>query len=174
MTPDEEIHCSIGSLLVLLQSAERLMNLTMTWVLRDTAIRTIEDIMRLEKENRKKTLGQFFSKLRQSFHVNAKFDALLTDFLNDRNLFVHSLITKFDLGTETGRITAHEFIAKLSSEATLVLKIFSAFVQRWITATGGEPALRDSSASFYASDFYQSLEADILPYVDVLVRPKDA
>jgi hypothetical protein len=173
MTPDEEVHCSIGSLLVLLQSAEKAMNFVMTWVLRDTTVRTIDDIMRLEKANQKKTLGQFFFKLRQSFHVNAKFDALLTDFLEDRNLFIHSLVAEFDFETETGRNAVHEFIRKLSSETMLVLKVFSAFTQRWITTVGGEATIRSDATKFYDSEFYKSLEADILPYIDAFIQPKE-
>src|ERR1043166_3384454 len=129
MTEDEELIYLMGTILILLQAAEKVINLAMTWVLRDESVKTIDDIMRLNGEHRKKTLGFFFQRLRRTFNVNTTFNDLLKRFLTNRNLFIHNLsdVPGFDLDTEDGRKIAEEFLIKFNHDTTLVLKIFTAF-----------------------------------------------
>jgi hypothetical protein len=176
MTEDEELIYLMGTILILLQAAEKVINLAMTWVLRDESVRTIDDIMQLNGEHRKKTLGFFFNRLRRIFSVNTKFNDLLERFLTTRNLFIHSLsdVPGFNLDTEDGRKIAEQFLVQFNHDTMLVLKIFAAFTQDWLLRTGADKEIRADVPSFYKSDFYKSVDQEILPYLDVFLARKTA
>lgn len=175
MTRDEELVYLMGTLLLLLQSVEVQVNIVMTRVLCEDSIRTIDDIMQLEAANRRRTLGQLLRDLRTRFHVNATFEKLLVDFLEHRNIFIHRLsdVPGFNLDTKNGQDVAEQFLRKLNGEAMTVSKIFAAFTQHWLETTEIDETIREVESDFYNSDFYRSLDADILPYVGKLVKRKE-
>src|SRR5947207_15392683 len=88
---DKEVLMTIGVALLLLQATEKVIRLCMTFVLQKTSSLTLESLLGQEDSERTKTLGYFLAQLRKRTDLDAEFDALLTDFLRNRNDFIHDL-----------------------------------------------------------------------------------
>jgi hypothetical protein len=106
-----------------------------------------------------KTLGALLRALRDRVSVDTDFDSLLTDFLHERNRFVHRLFTEEGFGInelkDAPRI--REFVDSLTHRTTIVLAAFHAFIEVWAEEhdlSDGEnafqkaPALREMIAHF--------------------------
>ena len=97
----QEVLATIGATLLLVQSAEKIVQGCMRWTLPRQGITTLEDLERQTAEEAKKTLGYFLDQLRRRAAVEELFDADLKEFLEKRNTFVHHLSSVADLNLET-------------------------------------------------------------------------
>jgi hypothetical protein len=87
----KEVLEAMGVALFMLQSAEKVIRLCTTFVLQKSSPLTLDLLQQQEESERAKTLGYFLSELRKRVSVHESFDSLLTDFLNNRNDFIHDL-----------------------------------------------------------------------------------
>jgi hypothetical protein len=71
--------------------------------------------------------------LRKRSDLDANFDELLVQFLDDRNMFVHDIdgVPDFDIRSEAGIKAAHQFLKRLINGAEEILKIFTALTYAW-------------------------------------------
>ena len=124
---------SIGPMLIRLQATERVINLALTFVFPRNVRLTLEDLEKQQREERKKTIGFFFSELRKRVELDESFDRLLQDFLDYRNTFIHKLqdVPGWDLETEQGTRIAEEFVSRLASLNETVLFSFCGFLRAW-------------------------------------------
>lgn len=127
----KEILQAMGIALVSLQAAEKIIRLTMTFVLPKSEELTIDLLKEQEEAERTKTFGYFLSQLRKRANIHESFDGFLKDFLANRNDFIHDLsrVPSWDFaadGTE-----ARKFVHKLIWQTEKVMKIFSALIMAW-------------------------------------------
>jgi len=87
----KEVLAAMGVALIMLQAAEKLIRLCLTFVIQKSDSLTLDLLIDQEEAERKKTLGYFLTELHKRADIHEEFDALLSDFLKNRNDFVHDL-----------------------------------------------------------------------------------
>jgi hypothetical protein len=131
----DDIISMTGATLILLQIVEEQIKVCCTAIPVKSLNITSEDFLSPDPRRRKNTLGQLARSLKESSIFDRDFEARLTRFVNDRNLFIHSwwteqsrrsksnshLPTKDELG-ET-----YEFTRLLMREAVYIRNIFRGF-----------------------------------------------
>ena len=129
----EKILISMGITLLLLQTTEKAINFCMTFVFQKESPLTLEKLEKQEIEEQKKTLGYFLAELRKRADLDPKFDQMLRDFLDRRNIFIHQLseVRGLDFSTPEGRQIAEQFIGKLAGLTQSVFYIFVGFIRAW-------------------------------------------
>lgn len=162
----KEILQQMGAALVMLQTAEKVIRLTMTFVLPRSAGLTIDLLKDQEEAERTKTIGYFLSQLRKRADVHEAFDALLKDFLKNRNDFIHdfSRVSGWDLfadGTE-----ARKFLRELIWETETVMKVFLALIMAWQKEIGMEEAPPPDH------EWFSDVETNYKPLVDEFFKAK--
>ena len=103
----------------------------MTFVLPKSEQLTIDLLKEQEEVERTKTLGYFLSQLRKRTNVHESFDALLKDFLKNRNDFIHDLSRVPGWDFTADGIETRKFVHKLIWQTEKVMKIFSALIMAW-------------------------------------------
>lgn len=123
----------MGVALLLVQNAERVIRLCMTVVLPKQASITLDSLQQQEESERRKTIGYFLSELRGRANIDEGFDLLLTDFLKNRNDFVHDLsrVPAWGLRTPEQSAAALQFVHMLIRQTDGVLKVFAGLVLAW-------------------------------------------
>lgn len=168
--PQRDVLVAIGVALLMIQTTERVIKLCMTFVLQRSNPLTLEALERQKKEERKKTLGYFLGELRKRADLDEKFDALLEEFLERRNVLVHDFGERdeFSLNTPAGLASANVFVHDLIRKAEEVLKVFVGLVQAWQEQTGIGPGNPKGEA------FFNEIEAAYKPLVnDLFFRKSD-
>ena len=168
--PQRDVLVAIGVALLMIQTTERVIKLCMTFVLQRSNPLTLETLERQKKEERKKTLGYFLSELRKRTDLDDKFDALLEQFLEKRNVLVHDFGERdeFSLNTPAGLAGANEFIRDLIQITEEVLKVFVGLVLAWQEQTGIGPE------NVKGQSFFEEIEAAYKPLVnEVFFRKSD-
>ena len=132
MDSREEAWMRIGLLLCLLQHAEHLINVSLSWVFVDQPV-ALEQIAFFESSKQKKTFGALLQALRERVSIDDDFDSFLTAFLQDRNRFVHRLFTErgYNINELDDVPRIREFVDSLSHRSSIVLAAFHAFVEIW-------------------------------------------
>ena len=162
----------MGVILIAVQSAEETINFALTFVFQGEERLTLEKLERIEAAERSGTLGRLLKQLRERVELSPEFDVLLTQFLSDRNTFIHRIleVPGFDLSTREGRNAATAFLSRFFSETKEVLHVFWAFIRAWqeqLHEKGyGVPGIFDQPWPFT-----EDVER-ILPLVETLVRAK--
>jgi len=159
---------AMGVALLQIQAAEKVIRLTMTFILPKSEQLTIDLLKEQEEAERTKTLGYFLSQLHKRTNVHESFDALLKDFLKNRNDFIHDLsrVPGWDFtadGTE-----AREFVHKLIWQTEKVMKIFSALIMAWQEQIG----MVDAPPPDH--EWFTDVEKTYKPLIDELFYAKDA
>jgi hypothetical protein len=144
----------MASCLLQLQTIERMIGLTITFVLQKSNMTPKTLLEQAEKES-KRTLGYFLKELQKRADVHPGFGSTLRRFLKQRNTFVHDLtdIPGSDLETEKGREIAARFLMELAQISNQVLFTFSALTRRWLKETKlnvkyDHPMLREIDEAF--------------------------
>jgi hypothetical protein len=169
MTKDEEVLLLIGSLLINIQSAERIIDVSIAWALADHSLKTTDDLFRLEEGQRRRTIGQLFSHIKKNNELDENVNLLFERFLDHRNIFVHRLrdVPGFDLDTTEGLKAAQSFLTTVVFETQTVIEVFSVFIHQKIEAEGLLPEMSKKYSSYY--DRYVG---DLLPFADIIRKPK--
>lgn len=154
--------------MLLLQTAEKVIRLCATFVFPKKSPVTLELLQQQEEAERTKTLGYFLSELRKRVSVHESFDALLKDFLKNRNDFIHDLsrVPTWDIETPETAIEAKQFVFKLIQQTEEVLKVFSGVVLAWQEQVGfsGPPTPNH--------EWFSEVEKTYKPLVDHLFYAK--
>lgn len=164
----KEVLEAMGVALLMLQAAEKIIRLCMTFVIQKSDSLTIDVLIEQEEAERKKTIGYFLSELRKRAEVHESFDGLLSDFLNNRNDFVHDLsrVENWDLRSVAGSKEARRFVDKLIWQTDQVIKVFSGLVMAWQEQTG------ISNTPIPDNEWFAEVGRAYKPSVDLLFNAK--
>lgn len=126
----ERVLIEIGKALLLCQVVEQRLNILVHYVFRDSSLSAIEI---LRDTRRKHTLGPLIEKLSKRVIVHPDFDALLSDFLEHRNTFIHNLIRlpEFELESESGRESSLKLVTGLLTEGNAIIAVTKVHVERF-------------------------------------------
>ena len=152
-----EVLETMGVALLLLQNAERVIRLCMTVVLQKQPL-TLDVLQQQEEAERNKTIGYFLSELRKRATIDETFDALLKEFLKNRNDFVHDLsrVPSWSLRTPEEAAQSREFVHCLIQQTEEVLKILVGLIAAWQEQVGSPEPLLPSHEWFSEIDeFYK-------------------
>lgn len=163
MTPQQrDTLVAMSVALLLIQSAERVIRLCMTFVLQKSSPLTLEVLERQRKEERRKTLGYFLGELRKRADLDPGFDAVLEEFLEKRNVLVHEFgaMDEYSLNTDAGLAAANTFLQRTIGIAELVVKVFIGLTQAWQEQTGMQVDAATEDA------FFRDVERSYKPFVN--------
>lgn len=169
MTPRQrDTLVAMAVALLLIQSAERVIRLCMTFVLQRSTPLTLEVLERQKKEERRKTLGYFLGELRKRVDLERGFDALLDEFLEKRNTLVHDFggMDQYSLNTEAGLAAANAFLHRMIQVTESVLKVLIGLTQAWQEQIGMPP---DATPDH---PFFTEIEEQYKPLVNEIFVPK--
>ena len=159
----------MGMTLMFLQTTEKAINFCMTFVFQRESPLTLEKLEKQEMEEQKKTLGYFLAELRKRADLDPKFEQMLRDFLDHRNIFIHKLsdVQGWDLSTPDGRQVAEQFIGKLVGLTQKVFYIFVGFIRAWQKKVDLDTPIPPGSEEFLAE-----VDRVYAPLIDDLVFKK--
>ncbi len=160
----KDVLMRIGAALVFVQSAEQVIRLCMIFVLQKDSPLTIEKLEKQTREERKKTLGYFLGELRKRADLDESFDALLEEFLEERNILVHNVddVPGWNLQTTEGRKIASAFVDGFIRKTVEILKVFAGLIRSWQEQTNFDVSVPTAEEFFAEIDTdYKSLVDDI-------------
>jgi len=165
---------NIGVAVIACQTAERLINSSLLLLFPKKPVRTVEVLEQLEKQHRRKTLGQFIRALRQRVGLAPEFDTLLANFLEHRNTLVHDLqrVEGHTFSTYGGLQQMNEYARRATSEALRLTEIFAAFFDAWSEQLGMRDKLRAEHPEVYDSTFFTNIRETITPFLNHLMYEK--
>jgi hypothetical protein len=157
----QEVLAAVGATLLLVQSAEKVVQGCMKWTLPRHGITTLEDLERQTAEEAKKTLGYFLDQLRHRAAVEELFDADLKEFLEKSNTFVHHLSSVVGLNFETvqGLDVASNFVLRLATLSNHVTRVFMGLMRLWQQQIG----MRDDFAD---NEFFRHIDEEYRPLAE--------
>jgi hypothetical protein len=155
----QQVLAAMGAALLLVQSAEKVVQGCMRWTLPRQGIATLEDLERQTAEEAKKTLGYFLDQLRRRAFVEEQFDADLKEFVDKRNTFVHHLASVEGLNFDTpdGLDVASSFIFSLASLSDHVTKVFMGLMRLWQEQIGMRDDFSDNEFFRHIDEEYRAL-----------------
>jgi hypothetical protein len=126
-----EVLALIGATLLMVQMAEKMIEVSSTYILQLDGPITMELLRRIE--NRKITIGQMLVKMRKKIQIHETFDERLSEFLECRNLLVHRIdeVHGWSLNDESGLAYARQFLARVFDLSRIVLRIFGGLARAW-------------------------------------------
>jgi hypothetical protein len=129
---------AIGTLVVVSQTAERMLKMLLTFVLQDGVPLTYERIMELDEHHRRKTLGYFIREMKKRATFEDSIDSSLERFLANRNRLVHHFdqVSGNDLETPDDIAQVTAFLDQLWQDLESVLLFCSAMLHAWTEETG--------------------------------------
>ena len=165
----KEVLEAMGVALLLLQTAEKVIRLCTTFVFQKDSPLTLDLLKQQEDVERTKTMGYFLSELRKRVSVHESFDAVLRDFLRNRNNFIHDLskVPHWDFYTAETSIEAKRFVFALIQQTEKVLKVFAGLILAWQEQAGMSEPLSPSH------EWFAEVEKTYKPLVDGLFYAKD-
>jgi hypothetical protein len=168
--PEEKVLAEIGRIILVSQTAERLIDFCMTFVIQKDSPLTIEKLEAQRSAERRKTLGYFLAQLRQRADVAEGFDQLLTRFLEMRNTLVHRVteIEGWNLSNESGREAAVRFLGELGWLSVQVMKIFMGFIRAWEVQTGTRSPVPPGGEELFAE-----IDSKYANLIDQLLAEKE-
>ncbi|HAS6505923.1 TPA: hypothetical protein NGT97_004491 [Vibrio parahaemolyticus] len=166
----EDIYSLIGVALVQIQSLESLMKFCTTYVLQEGDFIDFEGLTRLEKKEKKKTLGYFIGRVKERADVHPNLLRLLESFLENRNMLVHNVdsVPDWDLNTIEGTKAAKMFVGNLIRQTSVLTHIFSALVNAWQQQVGLGVKLSDSEQKVI-----DEIHLEYGPIIDELFMEKE-
>lgn len=113
------------------QGIETLLILCMGMIFEDSNGQTLEDLT--NPKTQKRTIGQFFDKIKKKMDIDPKFEELFQLFLEHRNTLVHDLTKDGgrNFHTADGRKNIENFLQMLIDLNDTMTKILTGVVMRW-------------------------------------------
>lgn len=129
---EHEIRELIGTCLLLVQTVERVIAFTLTFVLQRPNM-TVRQLLEQAEKERTRTIGFFLRELRRRADIRPDFDQVLVEFLEKRNTFVHDLseVPGWDLTSPEGCSVAKQFLLRFFNISADVLVVIGAFARQW-------------------------------------------
>lgn len=153
MTPKQEhLLVAMGVALLQIQMTERVLRLCMRWVLPKQSPVTLELFERQELLERRKTLGYFVAELKKRVGLDDGFEALIDEFLERRNAFVHGLfdVSGFSTETDEGLAVAESYVAQVLNVTEKVMYSFLGLMSSWQEQIGLQIPESEASNAFFA------------------------
>lgn len=165
----KEVLEAMGITLLLLQTTEKTIRLCMTFVFQKNSPLTFDLLQEQKDAERTKTIGYFLTELRKRVSVDESFDALLKEFLKNRNDFIHDLsrVPNWDFDSSDKPTEALRFIHKLIQQTESVLKAFTGLVMAWQEQSG----ITDTAPP--AHEWFDEVAQTYKPLADHLFYAKD-
>lgn len=151
---------AIGTLVVVGQTAERLLDMILTFVIQDGEKLTLKRLIDVEKKHRRKTLGYFIREMK----MRAEFDESIEDaferFLENRNTLVHRFdkVRGHQLKTGQDLEAVGVFLSQLSNDTMTVITFCTALVHAWSEQTGICKATLDEYSTSATEEWIQQIK----------------
>lgn len=115
----EETVFLVGFTLMKVQFCERSLGQCLTIIFSTQEKVTTEDLYRMDQTHFDATLGQIKRKMKEKFDIRPDFETILTDFVRDRNRFVHRLFSEegHTLDTDESCSKVRPFLSNLGELA---------------------------------------------------------
>lgn len=161
----------VGLAITECQAIESFLMFCLSVVLKDSDGNSFEDIK--NPKTRKKTVGQFLTKLRDKAEIDPSFDDLL-GFFDHRNTLVHKLTSEkiYDFHTSQGRKNIRIFLTMFAGLSDTINKTLLGIIFHWV-----EPEkYQDLSAvpvRFAEGTFLGDIEQIFAPHAASIIRTKD-
>jgi hypothetical protein len=134
----KRVLCALGIALLSAQTAERLIDACLTYIIQLDGPLTLELLS--QHRNRKRTLGQILCAMRLHIDVEDQFDATLSEFLEKRNVMIHRLDdVNWSLESDAGIVVAKEFLSRLLRLSETIMQVFGALADAWARQNPGMP-----------------------------------
>ncbi|MER8709130.1 hypothetical protein NKH49_26920 [Mesorhizobium sp. M1088] len=136
-TPDakqvEGILATIGTLVIFMQTAERVIATTLSLALPESPIQSVDDLTKETEANDKATLGALIKKLNRRVELDDDFAEVLEAFLIDRNALIHDVhrIPGFGLKTNVELAETSKFLRNLVENSQTVTRVFISLLVEW-------------------------------------------
>ena len=143
-SPEEKdrILRNVGFTLISVQLAERLLDLALLHVFRDTPL-TLEELEKFQSPDyRAGTLGQLIARLRKHADIDPNFDTqVLQPYLKERNEFIHQLTIGpgKSFRTNEGKLNAMRQAFGLFCRSAHVIEALGVALRRWLDAEAPDP-----------------------------------
>ncbi|HEY4941861.1 MAG TPA: hypothetical protein VII56_10565 [Rhizomicrobium sp.] len=170
MTEEEKgLLTNVGVTLLIVQSTEKLLRFVLQHCLPGSEAVSLEDLERSDEKMRKKTLGQFLGILRERVDLDDQFDAILSTFLDCRNILAHRIeeIPGWNLYTSDGQKAGNNFLNRTTEAAMFITKIFAGLMSAWSKQVGLEGAVTKEEKKWLAE-----IDARYTPAVDTIFFKK--
>ena len=125
----------LGLAFLYVQSTERALGETLYLIFGLPDVATLEDIERLNAEAKQHTLGRLVNELRRRVTLDPRFESVLSEFVAQRNRFVHHFL-EIDRSTTEGRTEANILIRSLISNGGVLQKTFLSFLLAFTKRVG--------------------------------------
>jgi hypothetical protein len=150
--PRKDAWARIGLLLGLLQHAEVVINANLTLVYTNDPFgeeqigNLLDQLANLKEFERKRTLGQLYRALQERTQIGPDSDEFFTQFVEDRNRFIHRLFTEpgFNINNPEDISRIRDFIDPLAERAIQILVMFNGFLDMWAEKHGLSSANDDA------------------------------
>jgi hypothetical protein len=165
---------TIGLLVVLSQTVERMLNMLLTFVIQDGEPLTYERLMRLDETHHKKTLGFFIREMRKRASFEDTLDATLERFLKSRNQLIHHFgeVPGSELATEADLEAIGIFLHQLYSDLSSVLVFCGALIHAWTQQSGVAKEITDEAFLSETNEYFARIK-HLSPLVDGFIFAKE-
>ena len=145
----------LGIALIYVQLAERLIKQTLLFVIQEGVELDYDTMQKQSAFLDRKTLGRLVGILKERADLEENFEALLTRFLDARNILAHDLdrIEGFDHSSPDGISVGHAFLSRLVDDTLRVIKIFSSLNIDWSEETGIAIEHNEKMKQFVGEDY---------------------
>ena len=109
-----------------------------------------ESVRREGTATRKYTIGRLLNRLREKATIASDFDTVLTEFLAERNAFIHAFQDQFRIRTLDDTQQAIAFLQRLERCAGVVITVLQAAIMAWSKSLLGDLTPEVESGSLVA------------------------
>lgn len=161
----EVIFAQIGIQLLLVQDFEWLLERSLKLVFAERADLTAEKVYKADK----RTLGMLVKELREKAMIDSDANILLSQLLEDRNLFVHRLRHEpwFDTATTAGRNEIWKFFQLFQPRLQHGIMLFTAILLKFGDDVGFDSPLLKTLKKL---PFYEELKTSYFPHVGKVAK----
>lgn len=119
-----ELTSTMGQTLFKIQNAERVLKITLQWLGADADV-TLAGLEAREQSLQKRTLGQVIHLFKRHIAFADDFEAGMTTFVANRNIFAHDFLSLpgFSVNTDEEISVGIEFLRTLINQADLLAKV---------------------------------------------------
>lgn len=159
----------LGCAVLLAQRIESVFRMVTTFVIQDDAPLNMEKLQRIERKERRKTLGYFCGELKNRVDLEHGFEDLLDEFIEDRNFIVHRFYDVVEwTDTRDGVVQARRFLAGFVHRGKHLLLILVGFVRAWQMQIGMPDFIPEG-----AGEWFEKIDREFAPLINQLLSDKE-
>ena len=135
---------------------------------------TYSRLMKLDTQNRRKTLGTFIREMRNRASFHDDIQMVLERFLESRNCLIHRFdeIPGSNLETDYDRQTLEHFLAQLAADTEILMAFCQALIKKWANEIELPESLSIQLQFVDQSDEFKDKVLSMVQYMDSLVFAK--